>query len=166
MRADQRNKIGQYVRASLWMGCLCFCLSYSANAGEVIGDSEGSPWSVEGFIGGTDTESNIEPTIGLALAYKINRDWTIGALVEGSNREEGSTLYMGELVWHPFESLHFLVGLGKKDPSGEHETTYRAGISYEIGLEEGWFVKPFTGMDFIENEGDELVFGIYFVKEL
>jgi hypothetical protein len=40
----------------------------------------------------------------------------------------------------------------------------RTAIAYEIELRERWFLKPYFALDFIENEEDEEVFGLYIGK--
>lgn len=161
-----KNLSKRYIECFSIAAALCIGLAQPAIAGEETANSEKGIWSIEGFIGGTDTPEELEPTVGLGVAYQLNRDWTVGALVEGTNREENSTLYLGELVWHPFDKVRYVAGYGLKDPSGEHEQTIRAGLGYEIKLEDQWFIKPYGGIDFVDKEEEEFVFGIYFGRDL
>ena len=41
------------------------------------------------------------------------------------------------------------------------EDVARAGLGYEFMLRDGWFVKSYVAVNFIENEDSEEVYGVY-----
>jgi hypothetical protein len=53
------------------------------------------------------------------------------------------------------------VGAGIKDPSGETEFAFRAGVGWEHEFYKRWFVKPYVAYDVISSEKNEGVFGVY-----
>jgi len=54
--------------------------------------------------------------------------------------------------------------MGTKDPSGVKETVLRTAVGYEFKLDSSWFIKPYLALDFIENEENEEVIGVYIGK--
>ena len=83
------------------------------------------------FFGATRAHSENEATVGLELGYVLNRNWSIGAVVERAERDEHSTLILGGVGFHPWKGLRLQLGVGRKDPSGEEENVIRTGIAYD-----------------------------------
>jgi hypothetical protein len=119
-------------------------------------------YAVAGFVGSTRVGSDNEFTLGVEAGMHLNSKWSIGAVIERAERERHSTLVMVGVGWHPIgAALRFQLGLGRKDPSGKEETVVRTAVAYEIELRDRWFLKPYLAVDFIEDEENEEVFGVY-----
>jgi len=131
--------------------------------GHVTGaEHEHHRYAVAGFIGGTRVDSDNELTLGIEGGLHLNSKWSIGAVLERADRERDSTLVLLGVGWHPIgPALRLQLGLGRKDPRGTTETVLRTGVAYEMEIENGWFVKPYLAIDFIHNEDNEGVFGLY-----
>ena len=119
-------------------------------------------YAVAGFIGSTHVGGENEVTLGIEAGLNLNSRWSLGAVFERAERERHSTLYLVGLGWHPLgPALRFQLGLGRKDPRGNEETVVRTGVAYEMELADSWFLKPYLALDFIDNEENEEVFGLY-----
>lgn len=119
-------------------------------------------YAVAGFVGATRVQGENEPTLGVEAVVALNREWSIGAVIERADRQRDSTLLLIGAGWHPFgPGLRMQVGVGAKDPSGETEAVVRAGLAWEQEIHERWFVKPYVAYDVISNEKNEGVFGVY-----
>ena len=115
------------------------------------------------FLGATKVHDEHESTLGIEFGINLNRYWSTAFLIERSDREKDTTLWLAQLELHPTanQRLRFVAGVGRKDPSGEEENVGRLGIGYEIPFSGSSFVKPFIARDFIENHDDEDVYGLY-----
>ena len=121
-----------------------------------------SKYAIAGFIGSTRAHGENEFTLGIEGGMNLSERWSVGVLLERAERERHSTLWLVGLGWHPFgPELRIQLGLGRKDPSGTTENMFRAAIGYELELKDRWFMKPYIAADFIENEDNEAVFGLY-----
>lgn len=148
---------------------LLTCLSVGASAGETE-EHEGEKLYHEEhghntlgiFLGLTYEHDEKRETIGIEYSYRINRYWSVGALVERAERDKSSTLTNIFLHIWPTEFLYIGGGLGRKDPGDERQTTYRATIGYEIELGQSWSFSPQINVDFIEDEENEEVLGFVF----
>ena len=114
------------------------------------------------FLGSTQVHGDGEFTVGVEGGINLNDKWSVGAVLERAERDRHSTLYLVGLGWHPLgPELRPQFGVGQKDPAGKHETVYRTGLACELELRDRWFVKPYLAVDFIDNEENEEVYGIY-----
>jgi hypothetical protein len=114
------------------------------------------------FVGGTHAESEHLFTLGVEAGINLNANWSVGAVAETTERGKRSSLFLAGLGWHPWgPGLRFQLGAGIKDPSGEHEGILRTGITYEVAIGHGWFVKPYLAWDFIRDHDAEAVYGAY-----
>ncbi len=122
-------------------------------------------YAIAAFVGGTHVSGSNEFTLGIEGGYAINSTWSIGAVLERSERRKSSTLFLLGVGWHPLgPAFRLQLGLGRKDPSGHTENVVRTGVAYELELEHNWFIKPYLAIDFISHEENEEVFGIYVGK--
>jgi hypothetical protein len=122
-------------------------------------------FGIAGFIGSTRVGGENEFTVGIDGGMRLNSNWSIGAVIERAERERHSTLLLAGVGWHPTGTdLRLQVGLGRKDPAGTTETVLRTAVAYELEAESGWFLKPYLAIDFITNEDNEGVFGVYIGK--
>ncbi len=113
------------------------------------------------FLGATHAHGENEPTIGLELGRNLNDTWSVGGVIEQTDRGKETTLMLIGVGWHPHQRMRLQLAVGRKDPSGSHENVMRTAITYEHELGHHWFVKPYLAYDFIEHEEDEPVFGLY-----
>lgn len=141
-----------------------FLFSVPGNAQEE--EEHGHPkYAIAAFVGGTHVGGTNEFTLGIEGGYTINSTWSIGGVLERSDRERSSTLYLVGVGWHPIgRAFRLQLGVGRKDPSGHTENVVRTGVAYELELEHNWFIKPYLAIDFISHEENEEVFGIYIGK--
>ena len=142
--------------------CVLASIARSVSAQEHDEVESAHRWGVAGFIGATRVHGENEFTLGIEGGYSINPEWNVGAVVERSDRRRDTTLVLAGVGWHPFgPALRLQLGAGTKDPSGKRELVYRLGFGYEFELENSWVLKPYVAFDFIENEENEQVFGVY-----
>ena len=131
------------------------------NEGDNTHASHGN-FALAGFIGSTRAHGHDEFTLAIEGGMHLNEKWSVGAVLERANREKDSTLALVGVGWHPVgPELRIQFGVGRKDPAGKEENVFRTGLGYEIELTNGWFVKPYLAVDFIENEDNERVYGFY-----
>jgi hypothetical protein len=132
---------------------------------EAGGDTEHHRFGIAGFIGSTLVGSENEFTVGIEGGMHLNSNWSVGVVFERAERERHSTLILAGVGWHPTGTeLRLQLGLGRKDPAGTTENVLRTGIAYELEAASGWFLEPYLAIDFINNEDNEGVFGVYIGK--
>jgi hypothetical protein len=135
--------------------------AFAQSSGEEPEEQE-HRYGVAAFLGGTRAEHGTEFTFGLEAGYVLNRSWSVGAVIERAERERHSTLFLVGVGWHPFgPGFRLQLGVGRKDPAGESQNVWRTALAYEFEVAHDWAVKPYLALDFIENEEDEEVFGVY-----
>ena len=113
------------------------------------------------FVGATHAHGENEPTAGLEFGRNLNETWSVGAVIEQTDRGKETSLMLVGFGWHPHQKMRLQLAVGRKDPSGSHESVFRTAITYEYELGHHWFAKPYLAYDFIEHEEDEPVFGLY-----
>lgn len=119
-------------------------------------------FALAGFVGGTHASSGNAFTLGFEAGMHLSETWSVGAVVERAERERDTTLLLLGVGWHPLgPELRFQAGIGRKDPAGREENVLRLGVGYELALGNRWFIKPYLAADFIEDAGNEEVFGVY-----
>ena len=134
-------------------------------AHEAATDEAHYRYAIAGFIGATRVHGDNEFTLGIEGGVSLNREWSLGVVIERAERERDSTLVLAGVGWHPFgPGLRLQLGVGVKDPSGETETAFRAGLGWEKEIYGGWFVRPYVAYDVIRNEDNEGLFGVYVGK--
>ena len=150
-------------RLSALLAIICALLLVStATSAEESETGHHSKYAIAGFVGATNVHGENEFTLGIEGGFNFHPNWSVGLLFERAERDRHSSLWLVGLGWHPFgPALRFQAGLGRKDPSGEHETVFRTAIGYELELENRCFLKPYIAADFIENEDNETIFGVY-----
>jgi hypothetical protein len=137
-------------------------LSAQEGGHETGGGAEHHRFAIAGFVGATHVDSENELTLGVEGGFHLNSKWSLGAVVERADRVKHSTLVLVGLGWHPIgPAFRLQLGIGRKDPSGSTENVLRTGLAYEMEIENGWFLKPYLAVDFIDGEDDEGVFGLY-----
>ena len=140
-----------------------FLFSLPGNAQEE--EHTHAKYAIAAFVGGTHVGDTNEFTLGIEGGLNINSTWSIGAVLERSERSKSSTLILLGIGWHPMgPGLRLQLGAGRKDPSGQTENVVRTGIAYELEMEHNWFIKPYLAIDFISHEENEEVFGMYIGK--
>ena len=139
--------------------------SSTGNAQEDEEEHDHPRYAVAAFIGGTHVGGENEFTLGVEVGYNFNSNWSLGAVLERTERSKSSTLFLLGVGWHPFgPGLRLQLAAGRKDPSGHSENVARTGIAYELEMENNWFIKPYLAIDFVSHEENEEVFGIYVGK--
>lgn len=117
------------------------------------------------FVGVTQEHDESLGTLGIEYAYRINRLWSVGGLIERADREKDSTLGIVFVHFWPWKGLFLGGGVGRKDPVDEREYTARATLGYEWEFGKGWLINAQANLDFIENHDREEVYGIVFGKQ-
>jgi hypothetical protein len=149
--------------APLFVALGCIGSASTALAAEAHGAAEHPRFMLALFLGATRADARNEPTLGFEAGYRIDGNWSVGAVVERADRETDSTLLLAGVGWHPSGSAwRVQLGVGRKDPRQKQETVVRTGLAYEFEFASGWVLKPYLAQDFIEEEEDETVFGLYF----
>ena len=151
-------------RLTLAMSLLAIALPVAAQEGTPEHEAEGGhhKYALAGFVGSTRVHGENEFTLGIEGGYRISANWNVGFVVERAERERDTTLVLVGVGWHPFgPEWRLQLAAGIKDPSGTTEAVVRTGLGYEIEFESGWAVKPYVAVDFINNEDNEGVFGVY-----
>lgn len=149
--------------APLLVALGCIGSGSTALAVETHGAAEHPRFMLALFLGATRADARNEPTLGFEAGYRIDDHWSAGMVVERADRERDSTLVLGGVGWHPTGSgWRLQLGIGRKDPREERETVVRTGLAYEFEFGRGWALKPYLARDFIDEEEDETVFGLYF----
>ena len=150
-------------RLSALLAIICALLLVStATSAEESETGHHSKYAIAGFVGATNEHGENEFTLGIEGSMMLSEHWSVGLLLERAERERHSSLWLVGLGWRPLGREFLLqVGVGRKDPAGKHENVLRTGIGYEVELEGGWFLSPYVAADFIENEDNETVFGLY-----
>lgn len=117
------------------------------------------------FVGVTQEGDENLTTLGIEYAYRINRLWSVGGVIERADREKDSTLGVVFVHLWPWKGLFLGGGVGRKDPVEEREWTARATLGYEWEFGKGWLINAQANLDFIENHDREEVYGIVFGKQ-
>jgi len=117
------------------------------------------------FVGVTQEHDESLNTLGIEYSYRINRQWSVGGLIERADRETDSTLAIAFVHFWPWKGLFLGGGVGRKDPGDERENTARASLGYEWEFGGGWLINAQANLDFIENHDREEVYGIVFGKQ-
>lgn len=117
------------------------------------------------FVGITREGSENHETFGIEYAYRVSRQWSLGAVVERADRERDSTLAVVFAHYWPWKGLFLGGGIGKKDPGGERENTFRATLGYEWELNKGWIINAQVNLDYIEDHDREEVYGLAFGRQ-
>jgi len=150
---------------------LCLSLgSIGAIAAEIDGDESHSEekghakHALAVFAGVTREGNESLETIGFEYSYRINKDWSIGGVLERADRDSDSTLAIVFAHWWPYKGLLIGAGVGRKDPGDERENVLRTTIGYEFELGGGWSIAPQANLDIIDGHENEEVYGIAFGK--
>ena len=117
------------------------------------------------FVGVTHEDGENHETLGIEYAYRFNRHWTVGGVIERADREEDSTLGIVFVHFWPWKGLFLGGGVGRKDPADERENTIRATVGYEWEFGNGWLINTQANLDFIKDHDREEAYGIVFGKQ-
>jgi len=160
MTTTIRNMLAVVCKTAI--GILLFAVAGSpvVSAGETGGEEADAKHALAVFGGVTREESENLETVGVEYAYRINKSWSVGGVIERAVREDNSTLAIVFVHLWPYKGLFLGVGVGRKDPFDERENTVRGTIGYEFELGGGWSIAPQANLDVIENEENEEVYGI------
>ena len=121
---------------------IMLCVLFSAGAIADETGSEATQGSGEShgknalgvFVGVTrEDDENLE-TLGIEYSYRINESWSLGGVIERADRDQDSTLVVAFAHFWPYKDLFLGVGIGRKDPGGKRENTFRATIGYEFEI--------------------------------
>ena len=141
----------------LIMSCLIFPpVNLSANEGGEVEAGEGEEshhkHALALFVGITrEHDENLE-TLGIEYAYRINKRWSVGGVVERADREEDSTLVIVFAHYWLYKGLYFGGGIGRKDPT----IAYLSKILKDKSIAEGIQEKSLT--TFVISESNFSVF--------
>jgi hypothetical protein len=116
------------------------------------------------FVGVTREGGESHETFGIEYAYRINRQWSVGGVIERADKEKDSTLAIAFVHFWPWKGLFLGGGIGRKDPADERENTIRATVGYEWEIGKGWLINAQANLDFIKNHDREEAYGIVFGK--
>jgi hypothetical protein len=123
-------------------------------------DEEHHPKHILAVFAGTTIEGeHSRDTLGFEYSYRVNKNWSLGGVVERTN-EESSTLVIAFAHFWPYKGLFLGLGAGRKDPGDTRENTLRATIGYEFELAGGWAIAPEANLDVIKGHENEEVYGI------
>jgi len=128
------------------------------------GEGEHFKHTVALFAGVTHEHDEYLDTLGLEYAYRVNQNWSLGAVVERADRKKDSTLAIVFAHYWPYRGLFLGAGIGRKDPGNDRENTLRATIGYEFVFNGSWVLVPQANVDFISGHDSEGVYGIAFGK--
>ena len=151
-------------RSTLAMSLLAMALPVAAQESASGHEAEGGhhKYGLAGFVGSTRVHGENEFTLGIEAGFNLSSTWSLGVVFERAERERDTSLLLAGIGWHPFgHALRFQLAAGIKDPSGTTEAVVRTGVGYEMEVDNGWFIKPYIAVDFINNEDTEGVFGLY-----
>jgi hypothetical protein len=151
---------------------IMLCVLFSAGAIADEAGSEATHGSGEShgknalavFAGVTREHDENLQTLGIEYSYRINESWSVGGVIERADREQDSTLVIAFAHFWPYKDLFLGAGIGRKDPGGKRQNTFRATIGYEFEIGRGWSIAPEANLDVIENEENEEVYGIVIGK--
>ena len=73
--------------------------SSAVSASEAKGEEPHHRWGVGLFLGATHAHGENEATVGFELGYVLNRNWSIGAVVERAERDEHSARRHRRASW-------------------------------------------------------------------
>ena len=110
-------------------------LSTLANAEEIHGASE-HQHSLSVFLGNTHENVDDEFTIGVGYERRLNEDWGMGGLIEYAGGKFDSTILGIPVFFYPDRHWRFWLAPGVEIHSGDSEFLVRAGVGYEIELNE------------------------------
>lgn len=120
------------------------------------------------FIGYTNAADETHFTYGIEYEYKFNQTWGLGAIyekIDDAHHDDGVTVTVAGLFYHPSNNLRFGVGIGKEKIGGAHphtEDLYRLTASYDYHIGD-FGLAPTLAVDFIDGE-KAYVFGLAFIK--
>ena len=140
---------------------LSVCVSASEPPGsDIHHDEEAHPkHALAVFVGETVEGSHIRETLGFEYAYRLDKNWSLGGVIERTE-EEHSTLVIAFAHYWPYKGLFLGLGAGRKDPGDIRENTLRATIGYEFELAGGWVIGLQANLDVIDGHENEEVYGI------
>lgn len=135
-------------------GCLAWTLA--AQAGE---DHAGPPHTrgheAGLFLGVTDVDDRLRPTLGVDYEFRIGPRWGIGAIADWAFGGEGREFVLaaaGYLHLGPALRLQLAPGIQRDKAEREIEGVVRLGIAYGIELGERWSVAPTMALDRVGGE--------------
>lgn len=120
------------------------------------------------FVGYTNASDETHFTYGLEYEYKFNHSWGLGAAyekIDDAHHDDGVTVTVAQLFYHPLNTLRFGLGVGKEKIGGAHphtEDLYRLSASYEYHIGD-FGLAPTLAVDFIDGE-KAYVFGVALVR--
>ena len=120
--------------------------------------------AVGGFIGGVSTGDATEASFGLEYEARL-ASWigvgAVGELIPGAHHDEGASLALAAVHFHPAGGLRLTVGAGAEFIGGEHpeqEAVFRVGSAYDLPVGSWAAIAPTLNVDFVNGESN-LVFG-------
>jgi hypothetical protein len=135
---------------------VCLAAVVAARAGEghaAQGHSRGHEAGL--FLGVTDVDDRLRPTLGVDYEFRIGPRWGVGAIADWAFGGEGREFVLaaaGYLHLGPALRLQLAPGIQRDKAEREIEGVLRLGIAYWIGVDERWSVAPTVALDRVGGE--------------
>jgi hypothetical protein len=156
-----RTKIAFVLSALLMPSSLALASSDDHHATDDHGADEKHIVGI--FRGATrDAHNDVDETGGIEYEYKFTRQFGIGAVWEKSpdaHDEEGVSVYLASLYWHPHAGWRLGLGAGEEKVHGSHghtENLVRASIAYDFHVG-GFGIAPTFSVDLVDSESIEVL---------
>lgn len=120
------------------------------------------------FVGYTKAAEETHFTYGVEYEYKFNQSWGLGGAyekIDDAHHEDGVTVTVAGLFYHPTNTIRFGVAVGKEKIGGAHphtEDLYRLSASYDFHIGD-FGLAPTLAVDFIDGE-KAYVFGVALIR--
>jgi hypothetical protein len=107
------------------------------------------------FLGVTDVDDRLRPTLGVEYEFRIGPRFGVGAVADWAFGGEGREFVLapaGYLHVGPALRLQLAPGIQRDKTEREIEGVLRLGIAYAIEAGERWSVAPAVAMDLVSGE--------------
>lgn len=118
------------------------------------------------FLGATHVDKATNPSYGLEYEYKL-RQWGLGWVFEhtpGAHHNDGMSVGLVSLYFHPDPSVRLGFGLGKERIGGDHphqQSLWRLSASYDFHIGH-YGIAPAIAVDRIKDKS-AVVAGLAFI---
>jgi hypothetical protein len=135
-------------------GCLVWMLAAQA------GEDHSGPHHERGhelglFLGATDVDDRLRPTLGVDYEFRIGPRWGVGAIADWAFGGEGREFVLaasGYLHLGTAVRLQLAPGIQRDKEMREIEGVLRLGIAYGFEVGERWSVMPTMALDLVSGE--------------
>jgi hypothetical protein len=107
------------------------------------------------FLGVTDVDDRLRPTLGVDYEFRLGRRWGVGALADWAFGGEGREFVIagaGYLHLGSSWRLELAPGIQRDKEQREIEGVVRLGIAYRFVAGGRWSVAPAAAVDFVAGE--------------